>query len=75
MITIDAKTGSIKVDADLEHRNAESEAGVTAVAGMGRELFTLFRRQVGSAETGGSVFGSLMPFPSLKTGNSCRLSR
>lgn len=57
MITIDAESGAIEVDADLEQRQATGATEVSAVTGMGRELFTMFRRQVGSAESGGSVFG------------------
>ena len=59
MITIDAESGLLEVDAELDDRSATDAGAGNApdpTLGMGRELFALFRQQVGSAEAGASIF-------------------
>ena len=56
IITIDAEAGKMMVEADLstrEHRTQDTSANNT---GMGRELFSSFRKEVGDAESGASIF-------------------
>ena len=56
IITIDAEAGKMMVEADLstrEHRSQDTSANNT---GMGRELFSSFRKEVGNAESGASIF-------------------
>ena len=56
IITIDAEAGKMMVEADLstrEHRTQDTSANTT---GMGRELFSSFRKEVSSAESGASIF-------------------
>ena len=56
IITIDAEAGKMMVEADLstrEHRTQDTSANNT---GMGRELFSSFRKEVSSAESGASIF-------------------
>ena len=56
IITIDAEAGKMMVEADLstrEHRTQDTSANNT---GMGRELFSSFRKEVGNAESGASIF-------------------
>ena len=52
LITIDAKRNKLYVEADLVGREAPDK--MHDVVGMGRELFTNMRSQVGSAEQGAS---------------------
>ena len=56
IITIDAEAGKMMIEADLstrEHRTQDTSANNT---GMGRELFSSFRKEVGDAESGASIF-------------------
>ena len=56
IITIDAEAGKMMIEADLstrEHRTQDTSANNT---GMGRELFSSFRKEVSSAESGASIF-------------------
>lgn len=56
-ITIDAATGVMMVDADLSARPEFDQSHLQNTFGMGRELFSMFRANVGPAEAGASVFG------------------
>lgn len=59
MITIDAAAGVLEVgdgDTVLQRQPAAFDLG-PGHSGMGRELFGAFRRQVGSAESGATIFG------------------
>ena len=56
LVTIDAMQGVFNVEADLTTRNEMTEAFRQPGEGMGRELFSVFRNQVSSAEEGASVF-------------------
>ena len=58
MITICAGSGTLAVaDTDTVLQREDPEVDISAShAGMGRELFAMFRRNVSGAETGGSVF-------------------
>ena len=59
VITIDASDGRLAVadtDAVLQRDNTEFELAASH-AGMGRELFASFRRNVSGAESGASIFG------------------
>jgi phosphogluconate dehydratase len=65
VITVDAVTGRLTVDADLRGRPAAG-APEAHVAGTGRELFAAFRATVGPADAGASVFPALdMPAPEV----------
>ena len=57
-ITIDANRGVLSTSADLQAREGGRAArgGGDANAGMGRELFTLFRKAVSGAEDGATIF-------------------
>ncbi|WP_413285041.1 phosphogluconate dehydratase [Vibrio sp. MA40-2] len=55
IITLDAKNGTISVEADLATREAVRFPETNEHIGMGRELFTVFRQNVSSAETGASI--------------------
>jgi phosphogluconate dehydratase len=59
-IIIDAAGGSFSVNADDNPAARESlEVDLSGNhIGMGRELFAAFRKQVGDAEKGGTIFGS-----------------
>ena len=59
VITIDASDGRLAVadtDAVLQRDNTKFELAASH-AGMGRELFASFRRNVSGAESGASIFG------------------
>jgi len=58
-VTIDATRGTLSVVAedDLVARSAETPHHSGNHAGMGRELFAIFRNQVGAAESGATIFG------------------
>ncbi|MFZ8927813.1 MAG: phosphogluconate dehydratase [Gammaproteobacteria bacterium] len=58
MITIDAMGGSFGVEADLDARQTSADKVMQPTEGMGRELFSVFRNQVASAEEGASIFFS-----------------
>lgn len=55
-ITIDAVTGVMSVDEDLSSRPEFDQSHLQNTFGMGRELFSMFRANVGAAEAGASVF-------------------
>lgn len=56
MITIDADTGLLEIDADLQSRLIPEHDFSASACGMGRELFSTFRSRVGTAESGASIF-------------------
>jgi phosphogluconate dehydratase len=56
MVTVDAATGTLLVDADLSER--EPHLVDTTVQGTGRELFAGMRHLVSSADRGASFFWS-----------------
>lgn len=53
---LDATTGRLEVLTDLSHRPQARPDLSAYQAGWGRELFSLFRQQVSSADTGASLF-------------------
>jgi phosphogluconate dehydratase len=56
MVELDAINGQLNVlAADFDSREVPVRAP-SATVGMGRELFAIFRAQVGSAEDGASIF-------------------
>lgn len=55
-IEIDAELGKLEVIADLSARQPELPNLSANESGMGRELFSVFRQEVGSAESGASLF-------------------
>jgi len=59
MISIDAEAGALSVSADDDPVVRPPRSADLAInhTGMGRELFTPFRQQVSSAETGATIFG------------------
>ncbi len=60
MVTLDARAGVLRVeltDAELAAREPAVLVGDDNEFGTGRELFGLFRRAVGHADEGASVFG------------------
>ncbi|MFN3938061.1 MAG: phosphogluconate dehydratase [Gemmobacter sp.] len=57
VIRLDARAGTLVVRADLETRAPVAPDLSANETGVGRELFSLFRRNAGSADTGASVFG------------------
>ncbi|MEM1433084.1 MAG: phosphogluconate dehydratase [Pseudomonadota bacterium] len=59
LVSLDADAGTITVAADLMSRAAPNPDLSALQTGCGRELFTVFRQQVGPAESGASVFGTL----------------
>ncbi len=59
LIHIDADRGVLRVDADLESRTRTADESPARTHGTGRELFAAFRAQVGTAESGASIFGPL----------------
>ncbi len=58
LIEIDAEQGSLEVNAehDIATRSTPMPDLEASHSGMGRELFSAFRAQVGSAESGASIF-------------------
>jgi phosphogluconate dehydratase len=56
MVTIDAATGVMAVEGDLSARPDYDKSHLENTFGMGRELFSMFRANVGGAEAGASVF-------------------
>ena len=58
MISIDAQLGLLEVGADLDSREVTSGNKSASAVGMGRELFSVFRKEASSAETGASIFFS-----------------
>jgi phosphogluconate dehydratase len=56
MVTIDAATGVMAVAGDLSSRPDYDKSHLENTFGMGRELFSMFRANVGGAEAGASVF-------------------
>jgi len=59
LITIDSGAGilSVSADDDATARQTVAKDLTANHAGIGRELFGVFRNQVSSAETGATVFG------------------
>ena len=59
LITIDSAAGTLSVSAgdDVAARQTDARDLTASHAGMGRELFSAFRSQVSSAETGATIFG------------------
>ena len=53
MVTLDAATGKLSVDADLGQRTQVSSNPFEG--GFGRELFSNMREQAASAEAGGGI--------------------
>ena len=58
IIEIDATNGSVSVSAadDVAARPAQQREDLSGAAGMGRELFSVFRDNVSVAEAGGTIF-------------------
>ena len=58
MVEIDAVSGSVSVTAadDIAARLAAPREDLSSAAGMGRELFSVFRDNVSVAEAGGTIF-------------------
>lgn len=56
IISINADDGVLAVDADLSSRGPQMPDLSANASGTGRELFTIFRKQVSTAETGASIF-------------------
>ncbi len=61
IVTIDSDAGTLSVhaDDDVAARAAPAADLMANHAGMGRELFTVFRSQSGPAEAGASIFGEV----------------
>jgi len=60
IIRVDALAGTLEIRIDAAELHARAPAVADSKAhhfGLGRELFGLFRRSVGAADTGGSVLG------------------
>ncbi len=55
-VTIDAAAGVMAVEGDLSSRPDYDKSHLENTFGMGRELFSMFRANVGGAEAGASVF-------------------
>jgi phosphogluconate dehydratase len=56
IICLDANNGSLSIKADINAREAFHPCLAHEHIGAGRELFSLFRKTVSSAETGASIF-------------------
>jgi len=58
MVRVDAEAGTLEIltEGVLERPLAKADLSGNE-AGVGRELFAMFRRNVGSADTGATVFG------------------
>lgn len=56
IIIIDAERGLLEVEAELENREFKTNDSSGHESGMGRELFAAFRRVVGPAESGATIF-------------------
>lgn len=56
IVIIDAERGLLDVEAELVNREVKRMDGTANETGMGRELFTAFRRGVSSAESGATIF-------------------
>jgi phosphogluconate dehydratase len=54
IVTLDAANGTLTADVDLSTREAVTIDLSANTTGLGRELFDLFRRNAGTAETGAS---------------------
>jgi phosphogluconate dehydratase len=59
LIELDSETGvlSVQTEDDFAARPTPAFDSVANAAGMGRELFSVFRNAVSSAETGATIFG------------------
>lgn len=58
LICIDALSGELSVAAELDKRTTPARDLAANHSGTGRELFALFRNQVGDAAQGASIFGN-----------------
>ena len=57
MVTLDSEAGILTVEADnFDTRSPDAPPAQAAHIGLGRDLFAPLRQNVGSAETGGSIF-------------------
>lgn len=56
MISIDAEAGLLNVAANLAERELMQADLAASASGMGRELFSIFRKEVSTAEAGASIF-------------------
>ena len=56
MISIDAEAGLLNVAANLAERELMQADLTASASGMGRELFSIFRKEVRTAEAGASIF-------------------
>ena len=56
MISIDAEAGLLNVAANLAERELMQADLTASASGMGRELFSIFRKEVSTAEAGASIF-------------------
>jgi len=57
LVTLDSEAGTLSVEADnFDTRSPDPAPAQAAHIGLGRDLFAPLRQQVGSAETGGSIF-------------------
>jgi phosphogluconate dehydratase len=56
MISIDAEAGLLNVAANLAEREIMQADLTASASGMGRELFSIFRKEVSTAEAGASIF-------------------
>ena len=57
LVRLDAEAGKLDVlAADFDQRDTPATAGPDPEAGLGRELFDVFRREVGRADSGASIF-------------------
>ena len=64
VVTVDAEAGVLTLDASLAGRTSTGRAASSAEwTGTGRELFAAFRRSVGPADAGASIFGGLPASP------------
>ena len=56
IVIIDAERGLLEVEAVLANREFKTTGSMMHESGMGRELFASFRRGVGPAESGATIF-------------------
>lgn len=61
MVTIDATTGNISVEADLSARTPATANLTHLHYGSGRELFNIFRSSISSAEEGATIIFPALP--------------
>lgn len=56
IVIIDAELGLLEVEAELANRDFKITDSSEHESGMGRELFAVFRQEVGPAENGATIF-------------------